>query len=112
MDYHNATALVIRNFVYDGTAPDAFFIIGTKDREINTAKAIPVPYPAPAKNNFPVNFANPSIPNLPRFDGSRDVVLRLPDGVYVGQVKWISVYCRKYKMDFGHVIFPENLPRN
>ncbi len=38
---------------------------------------------------------------------SQDVVLQLPDGVEVDDIRWISVYCRQYDIDFGHVKFSE-----
>ncbi len=35
------------------------------------------------------------------------MVLQLPDGVEVDDIRWISVYCRQYDIDFGHVKFSE-----
>ncbi len=37
----------------------------------------------------------------------QDVVLHLPVGVTVDQLRWISVFCRQYDIDFGHVIFKD-----
>jgi len=39
-----------------------------------------------------------------RFDGKKDVVLHLPPGTTVDQLKWISVWCRQFNINFGHVM--------
>ena len=45
-------------------------------------------------------------PKLKRFDGSQDdIVLTLPDDTEVKDLKWISIWCRKFKQNFGYFIF-------
>ena len=34
------------------------------------------------------------------------IVLTLPDGVKVNDLKWISVWCRRFAINFGDFIFP------
>ena len=33
----------------------------------------------------------------------------MPAGIMVGDLKWISVWCRRFTVDFGNLIFPDNL---
>lgn len=118
----------IRNFVYDGEGPDVFFIVGLRNARSrpNPRDAIPVPYPTtqafpygngPAEpRNSPVStyrFEDPDIPILGRFDG-QDIDLQLPQGIGVHDVKWISLYCRQFGIDFGHVKIrnPKSPPRS
>jgi len=121
----------IRNFVYDGEGPDVFFIVGLRNARPrpNPSDAIPVPYPAgrlqqdtqaePGYNLEPryavtpqvYRFDDPDIPILGRFDG-QDIDLRLPNGIGVNDVKWISLYCRKFGIDFGHVKIGSGDARN
>ena len=43
---------------------------------------------------------------MPRLTASdnEDIYLTLPNHVSAYNVKWISVWCREYSVDFGHVI--------
>ena len=91
------------------SGPDVFFIVGLCNAQPrpNPRDAIPVPYPAPAAptglNPEPrIPFDDPDIPILGRFDG-QDIDLRLPNGIRVKDIKWISLYCRQFGIDFGHV---------
>ena len=41
------------------------------------------------------------------FDGSQDdIVLTLPDDINVKDLKWISIWCRRFGISFGQFIFP------
>merc|ERR1712154_564044 len=42
------------------------------------------------------------------------ITLRLPENMKVGDIKWLSVWCRKFSVDFGNLIFPTdlNLPKS
>ena len=53
-------------------------------------------------SNF--SFEDQDIPILPRFDQER-VLLRLPEGVKVSDIQWVSVFCRDFNIDFGNVKF-------
>ena len=37
------------------------------------------------------------------------ITLRLPENMKVGDIKWLSVWCRKFSVDFGNLIFPTDL---
>ena len=116
----DSNTLVIRNFVYDGEGPDAFFVVGKRpmrrDKIVirDRADATPIPY---EDNNNPFSFSpysrqdlairryrydDPDVPVLGRFDG-QDIELSLPEGMEAENIRWISLYCRQFNMDFGHV---------
>ncbi len=100
--------LEFRKFVYDGEGPDAFFILGTQTARAdpNLQDAIPLPYfnqgAVPIQRRYSIN--DPSVPVLPEFR-NQDIKLQLPPGVKVSDLQWLSLYCRDYDIDFGHVMF-------
>ena len=97
-------------FTYDGQGPDAFFIIGlqTASDTPNLNDAYVVPYGSGpggrplSRNAYSIN--DNDIPVLPRFDQER-VQLKLPPGVQVSDVQWLSLFCRDFNIDFGNVKF-------
>lgn len=100
--------LEFRKFVYDGEGPDAFFILGTQTAspDPNLNDAIPLPYfnydAVPIQKRFYVN--DPSIPVLPQFR-NQTIRLKLPPGLKVSDLQWLSLYCRDFDIDFGNVRF-------
>ena len=42
---------------------------------------------------------------LGRHSGIHDVILTLPSGLKTGDLAWLSIWCRKLKIDLGHVVF-------
>ena len=98
--------LEFRKFIYDGTGPDAYFMIGTHDAadKPNLADGHPIPH---LKNKvFPQkSWTNDDdIPPLEQFK-SETFKLKLPPGIHVSDMKWLSVYCRQYTVDFGNISF-------
>ena len=54
------------------------------------------------------DYRDSKVPVL-RATFSEDVVLTLPPGLSSQDIKWISVWCRKFAVDFGHaVVDPAN----
>merc|ERR1712165_633508 len=91
--------IVIKNFVYDGQGPDAFLLAGTSGQP---SKGGEVVFPIPNDDGRTYAYTDKDIPILGRFTGDKDVVLRLPPGRRVSDLKWLSVWCREYAVDFGH----------
>merc|ERR1712038_2019688 len=91
--------IVIKNFVYDGQGPDAFLLAGTSGQP---SKGGEVVLPIPNDDGRTYAYTDKDIPILGRFTGDEDVVLRLPPGRRVSDLKWLSVWCREYAVDFGH----------
>merc|ERR1712223_741183 len=85
--------IVIKNFVYDGQGPDAFLLAGTSGQP---SKGGEVVLPVPNDDGRTYAYTDKDIPILGRFTGDEDVVLRLPPGRRVSDLKWLSVWCREY----------------
>ncbi|XP_047526144.1 protein Skeletor, isoforms B/C isoform X1 [Pieris napi] len=88
----------IRGFAYDGTGPDAYFWIG--DTPQPSPEGILVPYPEDYPSRDP--------PVLSAHSNS-DILLRLPGGKRLRDIKWISVWCRRFTVNFGDVFVPPGL---
>ena len=100
--------LEFRKFVYDGEGPDAFFILGTQTAQArpNLQDAVPLPYfnqvAVPIQRRYYID--DPNIPKLPKFR-NQTIKLKLPPGIKVSDLQWLSLYCRDYDIDFGNVRF-------
>lgn len=90
--------IFIKGFCYDGTGPDAYFWVG------NTSQPNPegyiVPYPETDKA---------SDPRVLGAYNYTDIILRLPGGKRIRDIKWLSVWCRRFTVDFGDVFIPSDL---
>ena len=98
--------IVVENFKYDGLGPDAFFWVGT---EGNKASSNGVLLPHPFEGKF-FDSEDLSAPILDKaFDGTQpNIVLPLPNGMKVSELKWISVWCRKYSVNFGELVLGDD----
>jgi hypothetical protein len=95
--------ILLKNFEYDGQGPDAFFWVGTTKLPGPVGTILPYPF----DGKF-FAYDDDTAPVLKRFDGSKDVKLTLPDDLKVTDLKWFSVWCRRFTVNFGDLIFPEN----
>merc|ERR1711971_730197 len=98
--------LEFRKFTYEGDGPDAFFMIGTHDADEkpNLDDGIPIPYSKDKVFIEKLYDINDDIPALPEFKNEQ-FKITLPPGIHVSDLKWLSVYCRKFTKDFGNVKF-------
>lgn len=46
-----------------------------------------------------------------RFRGGQDITLDLPEGYDVEHIDWLSIYCYKFRVDFGHIGVSVSDPR-
>ncbi|XP_042862288.1 protein Skeletor, isoforms B/C-like [Penaeus japonicus] len=90
--------LYIEDFTYDGRGPDAFFWIGNDSQ----------PSPRGTLIRYPLDTPDGKPAVLSRMD-RENILLHLPPGLKVTDMKWLSVWCRRFTVDFGHVYFPENM---
>ncbi|XP_068237883.1 protein Skeletor, isoforms B/C isoform X1 [Palaemon carinicauda] len=90
----DSRTLHIRGFSYDGTAPDAFFYAGSSGR--------------PSDAGFIIPDENGGVKPLGRYR-NKDVTLTLPDGKTFKDIRWISIWCRAFAIDFGSIAVPTNL---
>ena len=102
----DSQTILIKGFTYDGEGPDAFFLAGTSGKPSKASGNVVLPYPYTGEH---FSYSDRDIPLLLRPFGGEDVVLTLPPGRTVDELRWISVWCRDYQINFGHVTFPNNL---
>jgi hypothetical protein len=96
--------ILVKNFQYDGAGPDAFFWVGTSKAPGNEGYILAHPF----AGKF-YKYDDDSAPILKgRFDGTEDIKLTLPEDLNVTDLKWFSVWCRQFSVNFGDLIFPEN----
>jgi hypothetical protein len=96
--------ILIKNFEYDGAGPDAFFWVGTSKAPGNEGYILAHPF----AGKF-YKYDDDSAPILKgRFDGTEDIKLTLPEDLNVTDLKWFSVWCRQFSVNFGDLIVPEN----
>jgi len=105
--------LEFRKFTYEGDGPDAFFMIGTHDADEkpNLDDGIPIPYSKDKVFIQKLYDINDDIPALPEFKNEQ-FKITLPPGIHVSDLKWLSVYCRKFTKDFGNVKFSDHDDQN
>ena len=94
--------LLIEDFSYDGRGPDAFFWVGT-DGVPGSRKSVVLPHPFEGKF---YDYRDPQVPRLKASD-MEDIVLSLPPHLSAYNIRWISVWCRQFSVDFGHVILTD-----
>ncbi|XP_059045492.1 protein Skeletor, isoforms B/C isoform X3 [Achroia grisella] len=92
------STVFVRGFAYDGTGPDAYFWVG--DTPQPSPEGTLVPYPEDYNSRDP--------PILKAHTNS-DILLRLPGGKRLRDIKWISVWCRRFTVNFGDVFIPVGL---
>ena len=62
--------------------------------------------PHPFDGKF-YDYRDLKVPVL-KSSSSEDIVLSLPPSLQAEDIKWISVWCRKFAVDFGHVVVQVN----
>ena len=107
----NDNKIFIKNFTYDGKGPDAFFWVGTEG-SLPSENGILLPHPFSGKF---YDYNDRDAPKLKKSDGNEPITLTLPDSVKTSELKWISVWCRRFKVNFADLILLQNgnndLPR-
>ena len=97
--------LLIKGFTYDGGGPDAFFWAGTEGSPSSVGNLLP--YPFEGKFYAYEDQAAPILSGT--FSGEKDIKLTLPETLKSTDIKWLSVWCRAFSVNFGDVIFPNDL---
>ncbi len=105
---YNNSLLLIEDFGYDGTGFTVSLIASTggKTRAELLQNAYLLPYvseryPDPIDNTmFDGVFGDK--PEQPDW-----LILSMPAGLEVRNIKWMSVWCQTFKTSFGEVAFPE-----
>ncbi|XP_026678784.1 protein Skeletor, isoforms B/C [Diaphorina citri] len=87
--------LFIKSFSYDGTGPDAYFWVGKSARP--SPEGIIVPYPEGNYQRDP--------PVLKAYQKA-DIIFKLPNGMRIKDIKWLSVWCRRFTRIYAEQIDP------
>ncbi|CAJ0583484.1 unnamed protein product, partial [Mesorhabditis spiculigera] len=83
-------------FTFDGDkAPDGYFFVGKGANIVNDA-GVKVPIRG---RDTPDQIAAMN----ERYRGGQDLVIDLPEDYDVLDIDWLSIYCYKFRVDFGHV---------
>ena len=81
----DSRTVLIKGFTYDGEGPDTFFLAGTSGTPSGRGDVSVLPWPA---DGAEYDYSDRNIPLIKRsFDGSEDLVLRLPAGTSFQQLK-------------------------
>ncbi|XP_014230471.1 protein Skeletor, isoforms B/C isoform X2 [Trichogramma pretiosum] len=89
--------LFVKNFSYDGTAPNAVFWVGNSSMPM--PDGTPISYPEHhSRNPSPLGYYK-----------NADILLKLPYNMRVRDIKYLSVWCQRFTVNFGQVNIPANL---
>ena len=99
----NDNEIIIEDFYYDGTGPAAYFWVGKVGRPSPDGVLLPYPF----EGVFPESDDR-NAPILKPFKGET-VTLKLPDDLKVSDLKWISVWCRRFQVNFGDLEFDQTI---
>ncbi|VDK84196.1 unnamed protein product [Litomosoides sigmodontis] len=86
----------IFGFTFDGDkAPDGYFFVGRGPNVAHDA-------------GVKVSIRGRDIPGMitamnERYRGGQDIIIDLPAEYDINHIDWLSVYCYKFRVDFGHV---------
>ncbi|VDM38567.1 unnamed protein product [Toxocara canis] len=86
----------IFGFTFDGDkAPDGYFFVG---RGPNVAHDAGVKVPIRGRDTPELITAMNE-----RYRGGQDIIIDLPEEYDINHIDWLSVYCYKFRVNFGHV---------
>ncbi|KAF5296682.1 hypothetical protein FQR65_LT10223 [Abscondita terminalis] len=89
----DARTLILKDFTYDGQGPAAYFYAGSTR--------------SPGVGGFRLTDENGS-PEVIRRYRKENVILTLPEGKTLNSIKWFSVWCEEFTVNFGDVKIPRN----
>ncbi|XP_055525662.1 protein Skeletor, isoforms B/C isoform X1 [Wyeomyia smithii] len=92
------STLFVKGFAYDGSAPDAFFWVGNSPRPTPDGYIIP----------YPEEYTGRDPPVLGKHENS-DIILKLPMGKRLRDIRWLSVWCRRFTVNFGQILIEPGL---
>ena len=90
--------LVIENFYYDGTGPEVFAFVGKS------------PPNGPVRGSVgeyaTVTFGSQTFMRFPRSRHTNTMLqIKLPDSYNINEANWLSIWCRAFSANFGHITF-------
>merc|ERR1712002_177239 len=108
-DEADDSKIIVKGFYYPQPGPDAFFWAGEDEPSCSEESIKGQNYLlAPGKAGSR-DYYNKDQPILPPYSGTEgDIVLTLPPGASVKNLRWICVWCRMFAHNFGTVELKEN----
>ncbi|XP_059621426.1 protein Skeletor, isoforms B/C [Phlebotomus argentipes] len=91
----DARTIFLKNFNYDGEGPTAYFYVGNTRRPNHVGA-------------WRLRDERGSTGVLRRYR-NKDITLSLPEGKTLRDIKWFSVWCDEFTVNFGDVTIPKNL---
>ncbi|TRY81057.1 hypothetical protein TCAL_09448 [Tigriopus californicus] len=91
----DSRTLFIKGFSYDGQGPDAYFYAGESG--------------VPSEDGYIIANEKGTEDVLSSYR-TKNIVLTLPGGKTVKDIKWLSVWCRAFGVNFGELVFPDRVP--
>uniref|UniRef100_A0A1I7Y720 Protein Skeletor n=1 Tax=Steinernema glaseri TaxID=37863 RepID=A0A1I7Y720_9BILA len=93
---HDRRTIKVYAFTFDGDkAPDGYFFVG---RGPNVAHDAGVKVPIRGRDTTELITAMNE-----RYKGGQDLYIDLPEDYDTNHIDWLSIYCYKFRVDFGHV---------
>lgn len=99
----NESTLFVKDFEYDGAGPDAFFWVGTEGEPGEVGTILPYPF----QGKF-YDYKDSNAPIITGVYEKVNITLTLPDDLKVSDLKWFSVWCRQFAVNFADVYFPKD----
>uniref|UniRef100_A0A914HJX7 DM13 domain-containing protein n=1 Tax=Globodera rostochiensis TaxID=31243 RepID=A0A914HJX7_GLORO len=86
----------IYGFIFQGDkAPDGYFYVG---RGLNVSRETGVKASIRGRDTSEMIS-----PMNERYTGGKDIFVELPEGYDVHHIDWLSVYCVRFEVDYGHI---------
>ena len=95
---------LIKSYFSKMLGPDAFFWVGTEGTpsSTNEDKTKILAQPDDSVNFY--EYRDDAAPVLRAYN-NEEVTLTLPPGMKAKDLRWFSVWCRLYRVDFGSIVF-------
>ncbi|XP_075148587.1 DM13 and DOMON_DOH domain-containing protein skeletor isoform X1 [Haematobia irritans] len=92
----DSRTLFVKKFNYDGEAPAAYFYVGSTGKPS-------------AVGGTRLRDEKGGATSLTKRYRNKDITLTLPEGMTLKDIKWFSVWCDEFAVNFGDVTIPNNL---
>ncbi|KAI8117583.1 isoforms D/E, Protein Skeletor, partial [Lucilia cuprina] len=92
----DSRTIFVKKFNYDGEAPAAYFYVGNTNKPSN-------------EGAYRLRDERGGAAALTRRYRNKDITLSLPEGISLKDIKWFSVWCDEFAVNFGDVTIPSNL---
>ncbi|XP_014666208.1 PREDICTED: uncharacterized protein LOC106808140 [Priapulus caudatus] len=107
--------IMLRQFTYDHrAAPDVYFYAGFYDSASELLPHQKESQIQKCPGQFGVTLSDSVIGTDPidRAYNNENVILTFPNGVDMRNLQWISIWCRRFGIDFGSTVTTQGLVRN